>query len=264
MVPNEPMIPYVDDVYRTAAHQVSWFSRTFPSCNFYRKFAWNVYRSSVSARQGTYGDAEWSQTSFEVLRALESVGVGVEVRGVDHFRELDSPCVFVGNHMSMLETIVLPAVIQPIRDVTFVVKKSLMDYPVFRHIVRSRDPIAVTRESPRDDFKTVMSGGIERLQKGVSIVVFPQTTRSLNFDSSQFNTIGVKLALRAKVPVVPIALKTDAWGNGKWIKDLGPIDPRLTVRIAFGEPLTIQDRGSQAHQRVIEFIESNLSHWSEP
>ena len=107
-----------------------------------------------------------------------------------------------------------------------------------------------------------MEGGIERLQRGISIVVFPQTTRSLTFDPSQFNTIGVKLALRAKVPVVPIALKTDAWGNGKWFKDLGPIDPEKTVYIAFGEPIVVQGRGDQQHRQIINFIESSLSHWS--
>ena len=241
---------------------MSWFARTFPTCNFYRKFAWNVYRSSVKARRGKYGDLQWSRTSHQVLESLESVGVRAELSGVEHIRQLESPCVFVANHMSMFETIVLPAIIQPIRDVTFVVKQSLLEYPVFRHVVRTRDPIAVSRDNPREDFKAVMKGGIERLQKGISIVVFPQTTRALTFDPSQFNTIGVKLALRAKVPVVPIALMTDAWGNGKWFKDLGPIDPKKTVHIAFGEPIVIQGRGAQQHQQIINYIEAKLNHWS--
>jgi 1-acyl-sn-glycerol-3-phosphate acyltransferase len=107
-----------------------------------------------------------------------------------------------------------------------------------------------------------MKGGIERIQKGISIVVFPQTTRDLTFDPSQFNTIGVKLALRANVPVVPIALMTDAWGNGKWFKDIGPIDPNKTVHIAFGEPIVIQGRGAQQHQEIINYIQAKLSYWS--
>jgi len=37
---------------------------------------------------------------------------------------LPSACVFIGNHMSILETFVLPCLIQPHRDVTFVVKES--------------------------------------------------------------------------------------------------------------------------------------------
>ena len=251
-----------DDVYQTADRPVSWFAQIFPTCNFYRKFCWNLYRSSVMARRGKYGDLQWSQTSLEVLEALESVGVRAQVSGLEHIRQLESPCVFVGNHMSMLETTVLPGIIQPIRDVTFVVKQSLLEYPLFRHVVGTRNPIAVSRDNPRDDFKTVMQGGIERIEKGISIVVFPQTTRALTFDPAQFNTIGVKLALRAKVPVIPIALKTDAWGNGKWFKDLGPIDPQKKVHIVFGEPIVIQGRGADQHQQIIDYIEAKLNHWS--
>ncbi|HSB34157.1 MAG TPA: 1-acyl-sn-glycerol-3-phosphate acyltransferase, partial [Nitrospirota bacterium] len=77
----------------------------------------------------------------------------------------------------------------------------------------------------------------------------------------QFNTIGVKLAKRACVPAVPIALKTDAWGTGALLKDFGRIDPAKTVHIAFGKPLEIRDRGSEEHQQIIDFIEGKLKEW---
>ena len=47
--------------------------------------------------------------------------------------------------MSSLETMVLPAIVQPIKHVTFVVKASLLNYPIFKYVMRSRDPVAVTR-----------------------------------------------------------------------------------------------------------------------
>jgi len=49
----------------------------------------------------------------------------------------------------------------------------------------------------------------------ISVLIFPQTTRDLRFDPNKFNTLGIKLAKRAKVPVIPVAVKTDAWGMGK-------------------------------------------------
>ena len=257
----DEMVSY-DDVYQTAPRRLSWCARTFPTFSFYRNFVWNVYRSSVKARRGTYDNLEWSRSSQQVLKSLESVGVRFEFSGLDHIRQLESPCVFVANHMSMLETTVLPAIIQPIRDVTFVVKQSLLEYPVFRHVMRARDPIAVSRDNPHEDFIAVMRGGIERLQKGISIVVFPQSMRCLTLAPCQFNTMGVKLARRAKVPLVPIALKTDAWGNGKWFDYFGPIDPNKIVHIAFGEPNVIEGRGAQQHQKIIDYISAKLSHWS--
>jgi 1-acyl-sn-glycerol-3-phosphate acyltransferase len=65
------------------------------------------------------------------------------------------------------------------------------------------------------------------------------------------------------VPVVPLALKTDAWGTGKIIKDFGPVDKNKKVFFAFGEPMKIKDRGSEEHQKVIDFIQNNLAQWAE-
>jgi 1-acyl-sn-glycerol-3-phosphate acyltransferase len=128
--------------------------------------------------------------------------------------------------------------------------------------MRSRDPITVGRSNPRDDLKAVLEGGAERLKAGRSIVIFPQTTRTPVFDPGSFNTIGVKLAKKAGVPVVPIALKTDAWGNGRILKDYGRIIPSRRVHFAFGKPLLIRDRGNEEHAAIIEFISGKLKEWS--
>jgi len=100
------------------------------------------------------------------------------------------------------------------------------------------------------------------LHAGTSIVIFPQTTRTPAFDPGQFNTIGVKLAKKAGAPVVPIALKTDAWGTGTYLKDYGRIAPSRKAHIAFGEPLRIKDRGAEEHQKIIEFIIGKLAEWN--
>lgn len=214
------------------------------------------------ARRGTYSDEKWANSSYQVLKDLESLGTPTEITGLDHVRQLESPCVFVANHMSTLETMVLPAIIQPIRDVTFVVKQSLLDYPVFKHIAAARDPIAVARDNPREDLKAVIDGGADRLGRGISIVVFPQTTRNETFDPKSFNTIGIKLAVKSRVPVIPVALQTSAWGNGKWIKDFGPVDPSKTIRFAFGAPIHMEGRGADQHREVIAFIENQLEAWN--
>lgn len=249
------------DAYQSVPSPVAWTSKTFPSLTFYYRFLANVVRSSSRARRGSYDDTAWAESSFLVLKDLESLGASVQIEGLDHVRGLESACVFVGNHMSTLETMVLPAIIQPIRDVTFVVKQSLLDYPLFKHIVGTRDPIAVTRQNARQDLKTVLTQGAQKLNQGICVVVFPQTTRSEIFRPKDFNTIGIKLAVKAGVPIVPVALKTNAWGNGNWIKDFGKIDPAKQVRFAFGAPLSVTGRGNDQHQAAIQFIESKLREW---
>src|SRR4030043_2323348 len=131
----------------------------------------------------------------------------------------EGPVLFIGNHMSTLETMVLPCIIAPHREVTFVVKESLVKHPLFGDVMRSRNPIVVGRTDPRKDLEAVMNGGMDLLSKGISIVIFPQSTRSVEFIPEEFNSLGVKLAKKAGVKVVPIAIKTDFWGNGKLIKE---------------------------------------------
>jgi 1-acyl-sn-glycerol-3-phosphate acyltransferase len=254
-------ITYSNGSYRTGAGSRSLFGSFLPEIRLYSRLLSIVLRGSAKAKQGQYFTADWVSSSLETLRALENIGAVIEINGVDNFAALNGPCVFIGNHMSTLETMVLPSIISQFKDSTFVVKQSLVDYPVFKHIMRSRDPITVGRTNPRDDLKAVFEGGEERLKKGISIVLFPQTTRTVIFDPGQFNTIGIKLAKKANVPVVPLALKTDAWGNGRYLKDYGKVDVSKKIWFEFGKPMTITGRGDVEHQRIIDFISGKLKEW---
>lgn len=256
-------IVYQHAAYRTPLRDVSLVAKLFPSFAFYSRFIAIVLKASAKSKRSEYGDMDWAQSSIAVLRAIERVDVCVEITGIEHVQNLTGPCVFIANHMSMFETMVLPGIIQPIVDVTFVVKQSLVEYPVFKHVMRSRNPITVTRTNPREDFKAVLEGGAERLSNGISLIIFPQTTRSTVFEPEHLNTIGVKLARRAGVPIVPIALLTDAWANGTWLKDFGRIDPSKHVHVCFGEPMAVDGQGRQEHERVIEFIQTKLREWSD-
>jgi len=254
-------IAYVNGSYRTSAGPRSVLGRFLPEVRLYSRLLSIVWRGSAKAKRGSYTTADWVASSLETLRAIEEIGGVIEINGIDNVRALDGPCVFIGNHMSTLETMVLPSIISQFKDSTFVVKQSLVDYPVFKHIMRARDPITVGRTNPRDDLRAVFEGGEERLKAGRSIVIFPQTTRIGVFDPGQFNTIGIKLAKKANVPVVPLALKTDAWGNGKYLKDYGKVDISKKVWFEFGKPLTISGRGDTEHQQVVAFISERLKAW---
>ncbi len=248
--------------YRTPDRRGSGSAAWLATLVFYAKAIEVVRRAAKLAKKGRYDNHEWIASSITTVRALESVGGTFDLQGLDVVQGLASPCVFIGNHMSILETFVLPCLIVPHRSVTFVVKESLIKYPLFGHVMRDRNPVVVGRDNPREDLKTVMEEGQKRLEAGISIVIFPQTTRSVEFDSKKFNTLGIKLAKRCRTPVVPFALKTDAWGLGRRIKDFGPIRPEKTVHIYFGEPLSVSGSGKEEHHAVVAFIEKNLAQWN--
>jgi 1-acyl-sn-glycerol-3-phosphate acyltransferase len=255
-------LPYTNSVY-TSLPRSSWLlERNFPSLVFYFHLVLIVWRAGMQARKGRYSDEQWIESSFEVLSRLERAGIRMEISGVETFERLPGPVVFVGNHMSMMETMILPVIIQPVTPVTYVIKQSLLEYPVFKYVMYSRNPIAVSRSNPRQDLKTVLEEGSARLHDGVSVIVFPQTTRSHSFDRQQMSSIGVKLAKKAGVPVVPIALKTDCWNNGSLIKDCGRLDPSKTAYFRFGEAIPIKGKGDAEQEVICDFIEKTLQAWA--
>jgi len=249
--------------YRTQPRRTFFLARWFPSLFYYPQFLRQVFWASGLAKQGKYGDDEWWQSSFLAMKALETVGVEIEITGLNIMETVPGPCVFIANHMSTLETICLPGMIQPYKDCTFIVKRGIVEYPVFKHLMRARDPIVVDRENPREDLKVVLEEGEKILASGRSIIVFPQTTRTVTFDPEQFNTIGIKLAKRANATVIPIALQTNAWGIGSLVKEFGRIDPTKKVRIAFGEPIQVQSRGADEHKQIVAFIQAQLQSWQQ-
>ena len=217
-----------------------------------------IILSAIKANKGKYNYKELVIDGLKILDMMRDVGCKVIIKGKGNLKNLKPPCVFIANHMSTLETLVLPGVIGEEFRVTFVVKSSLLKYPFFGKILSSLNPIPVSRKNPKEDYKIVMQEGLKRLQEGISVIVFPQATRQSIFDPSKFNTLGIKLSKKANVPAVPVALRTDAWGIGRIFKDFGKIDPSKPVCFFIGKPLYIEDKGLKEHLQIIEFIEQSL------
>jgi 1-acyl-sn-glycerol-3-phosphate acyltransferase len=203
----------------------------------------------------------WLTASIRCLKAVESAGGRLNVSGLEAVSKHRGPLVYIANHMSILETIILPSLTLTFNDVTFIIKDELRKYPLIGRVMKALNLIAVYRQNPREDLKIVLNEGQNRIRQGCSVVIFPQATRSKIFDEKIFNTLGVKLARKAGVPVVPIALKTDFHGNGRWIKDIGPIHPDRPLYFKFGEPMPVVGNGQATHKRVVKFIAQNLSAW---
>lgn len=253
-----------EDTYVSPSAPVGAFPGQFPAIYFYaRIFTGPVPWLCRRAARGMCDDTAWVYSSVWLADILEASGCRIIIEGLDNVRSQAGPCVYIANHMSTLETFLLPGIIRPHHPVTFVVKKSLTTMPFFGPVMRSRDPVAVGRVNPREDLALVLEEGTKRLKKGISIIVFPQSTRSPVFSRAHFNSIGVKLARKAEVPVIPLALKTDAWAQGKLIKDFGAIKPAIPVHFKFGEPLAVNGNGKKEHETICRFIEQALDSWQQ-
>lgn len=227
----------------------------------YLCFASVVINSSRMAAKGKYDDEAWIKASFRVFQHIEGCGGRFHIRGLDNLKKTKEPLIIISNHMSTLETVIFPCLFVPFRPITFVVKEALVKGRVFGPIMRSRTPITVSRTNPREDFRAVLEQGKEILERGLSVVIFPQATRRSEFVPAQFNSLGIKLAKNTGVKVLPTAVKTDFWGNSKHLKGFGPIDRKKPIYMTFGKPMTVKGNGKEEHEQIIRFIGSHLEEW---
>jgi 1-acyl-sn-glycerol-3-phosphate acyltransferase len=232
-------------------------SRWSVYCHFFA----TILRSRALALAERYDDEAWARSSREIITNLERCGAHFHIEGMDRVRKADGPLVFVSNHMSTMETVVLPGLICPMKPVTYVVKTKLLHGFFWGPIMRSRNPIPVSRSDPRADLEVVLREGGARLAAGISVIIFPQGTRRDVFDRTQFNGLGARLASRTDVSLVPVAVKTDYWGSSGMLRGFGPVRRDRPVHIEFGEPLRVAGRGKAEHEHCVDFIESRLRAW---
>jgi 1-acyl-sn-glycerol-3-phosphate acyltransferase len=257
---------FKDDNYTTPEDQKRTFGDilSFGSrWSFYFSYLSVLFRLWIKARKDRLSYSDYSRLSHEILHGVETHRGKIELEGLDHILASDQNFVIIGNHVSSLEAQSLAGILNT-RKIAFVMKESLLTTPIFGPIMRNTNPIPVTRKSPMEDLRSVMEKGSEYLAKGYSVIIFPQGTRCPVFDAAEFNKLGVRLALRAGVPCLPLALKTDYWGNGTHLKTFGPIDPKKTVHFAFGEPIIPKGKGRDAHEAVVSFISEKLKLWGFP
>lgn len=219
-----------------------------------------VWRCGSLGKRGLLTDDRWAERCLGVMQCVERCGGRVEISVAPESRR-SAPCVYVANHMSVLETMVLPCVLMPFGSIALVPKESLLRYPAIRQILRAVKCIPVTRDKPRKDFRAVLERGGEFIRSGTSVAIFPQWTRNPVFDRRVFNSLGAKLARRSGVPLVPVALKTDFSGIGRIVKEFGRIDRSKTVHFEIGPPIDPSAGDKKAHAESVDFIADRVREW---
>lgn len=126
----------------------TWLATKIPGLIFYTHAAFRVLAASRRVHKGLYSTKNKIQSSLGILKSLEYLGADIRVENLAMLSKLKSPCVFVANHMSVLETFIFPCLIMPYKAYTVVLKRSLMQYPVFKHVLRSLDPEGPALVSP--------------------------------------------------------------------------------------------------------------------
>ena len=159
----------------------------------------------------------YSVLNLWVLKYLCNINYRVE--GLDNIP--DEACIIFSKHQSALETMMVQRIFPPL---TFVVKQELLWLPFFGWGLRSIDPIAIDRKSGRKAIGQVVEQGIERLKRGIWIVIFPEGTRSKPGTKLPYKKGGAILASKSGHKVIPVAHTAgEFWPKGFFSRQTGTI-----------------------------------------
>ena len=127
---------------------------------------------------------------------------GVRVKVVGTERIPGGPVLFVANHTSSADA---PAVVGAIpRRIAILLKQSLFRYPIVGQAFTLAHFVPVDR-SRRDSAIASLEKATEELKRGQSFLIYPEGTRSPDGRLQPFKKGAVVMAIKAGVPIVPIA-----------------------------------------------------------
>jgi len=139
-------------------------------------------------------------------------GIEMVVTGEEYLWE-KRPAVFILNHQSNVDLFLAAKLIR--KDAVGVAKKELKNYPIIGQMMQAAGIIFVDRKNSKKAI-AAMKPAVDALKSGTSIIIFPEGTRSYDYQMGKFKKGAFHLAMQAKVPLVPIVIKNahDAMPRG--------------------------------------------------
>jgi 1-acyl-sn-glycerol-3-phosphate acyltransferase len=231
-------------------------TKVFPYCAFTEPF-------------GLLTTEKWAKVCFSSVTTAERLGLNVIVEGFRQRQEHKGPVVYLCNHMSTTETILLMPTLLAFGPFSYVAKASLAHLPFLERAAAETHMVPIGRKSPREDLVNMLKVGVERIKAGESFLVFPQGTRDRVFRRKVYSSIGAKLAEKAGCPVVPVVVDTrcqlvrEKGIFAKVFKDYGPVDTSKDIRCCCG-PVIECGKARDMHEAAFDWMAGKLEEWGLP
>lgn len=184
----------------------------------------------------------WSKFTIEVI------GIELEVKGLENIPK--ETCVFIGNHSSILDIPILLYTVD--RNLGFIAKKEMMKIPVIGYWLEKTKSVPLDRDNPRSAIKSI-NDGINNINEGCSMVIFPEGTRSKNGKVGEFKKGSLKLATKSKVPIVPVSIDRAS----RSFEDNRKFRP-AKIKVVFGEKVDTKNLSKEEEKSLTENIRNTI------
>ncbi len=181
------------------------------------------YPFDRKGRVGHYYARLWGKVALLANR------VKVKVEGMEQLNR-KGPYIFMSNHQGYYDIFALLSHLP--YQFKWLAKKELFSIPFLGWTMAAVGYISIDRGGTRDTVEA-MNNAAQKIQEGMSVVIFPEGSRSPDGSIQPFKKGGFTLAIKSKVPIVPVAISGS--------RDIMPKD-KLTaapgeIRILVGDPI---------------------------
>lgn len=159
--------------------------------------------------------------------------------------------VFMPNHQSLYD---IPALIASLPvPAFFFAKRSLFRIPVFGWAIKSGGFVSIDRQD-RSRARQGFAQAIENLEQGLSTVIFPEGTRSVDGTLLPFERGGFLLALKSGADIVPVGIRGTLQVRSRDSMSIRP--GRIEVR--YGNPVRVADYDVRTRHQLEQVVEAEI------
>lgn len=133
---------------------------------------------------------------------VKTAGIRVKINGKENILN-DRSCIYIANHSSFMD---IPVLINSLSGkLALIYKKELEKIPVFGKGMARSPHVAIARTHPKQAMRSI-DEALQKLSSGVSILVFPEGTRSDDGTLQEFKRGAFMLASRSGKPLIPVSV----------------------------------------------------------
>ena len=194
---------------------------------------------------------------FWARSLLVFAGVKVRVEGLEKIHP-DGHYVFCANHLSYMDT---PVVLGRIPvQFRFLAKRGLFQIPFMGTHLTQAGHIPVTLDDPRAAIKTLTRAAQTIHERAVSLLIFPEGGRSEDGLLQPFKDGAAFVAIRAGVPIVPMALI----GTREVLPMHGATFRSGPVTLRIGDPISTEGMTSHDRRALTERVREQIVEFLQP